>query len=408
MMINGKGKILILSGRFGEGHLQAANAIKEAAGIEAPNVETIVLDFFEWAYPSLFPISHYVYMKGIKTFPQVYGFIYQKTYRDNVFSKKLNSLFSIGIGKMLSLLQSEKPSVVVSTYPFTSSIISKLKEYGLTNIPLVTVITDHTHHSYWLHPNTDQFIVGSNEIKEKLIKLGIPSHIISCTGIPIRKRFLENRNHGDLFKKYDLHPKLPTVLIMGGGEGLIGKGILNSKELEEYPKKLQLLILCGHNEKLRQQLKSELLFSKHSITILGYTDHVDELMALSDIIVTKPGGVTTSEALAMELPMLLFKPLPGQEKDNAQYLVNAGVAVQAKDSSELFYELSKMLENPMILARMKENAGMIQTKQAAFNALGVIHQSMLNSVLFSKEFITADTFKSHRQIKKSLMFSQSN
>lgn len=408
MVMNCKEKILILSGRFGEGHLQAANAIKEAAGIEYPNVETIVLDFFEWAYPSLFPISHFVYMKGIKTFPQVYGFFYQKTYNENTFSKKLSSLFSIGIGKMLNLLQKEKPSVVVSTYPFTSSIISKLKEYGLTNIPLVTVITDHTHHSSWLHPNTDQYIVGSNDIKEKLIHLGIPNEIIACTGIPIRKRFLENRNRKELFNKYRLNPNTPTVLIMGGGEGLIGKGLLNSRELEEFPIRLQLIILCGHNEKLRQQLKSELSFSKHRIKVLGYIDSVDELMAISNIIVTKPGGVTTSEALAMELPMLLYKPLPGQEVDNAEYLINAGVAIKANDSSSLFLQLSRMLENPGILAKMKENAGMIQTKKAAFNALGIINQSMVNSVLFSKEFITSSKFKSHRQIKKSILISQGN
>jgi processive 1,2-diacylglycerol beta-glucosyltransferase len=406
MVKNGEGKILILSGRFGEGHQQVANAIKEAAVVEIPNIETMVLDFFDWAYPNLFPFSHYVYMKGIKTFPQVYGYLYQKTYKGNPFSKKLNSLFSIGIGKMLTLLQTVKPTVVVSTFPFASSIISKLKEYGLTNIPLVTVITDHTHHSYWLHPYTDHYIVGSNDSREKIIRLGIPEETITCTGIPIRTRFIENRNRIDLCTKYQLDPHISTVMIMGGGEGLIGKGILKSKELESFPKRLQLIILCGHNEKLQQHLESELSSTKHVIKIFGFTDNVDELMAVSNIIVTKPGGVTTSEALAMELPMLLYKPLPGQEQDNAEYLINAGVAVKADNSSDLFLQLSKMLDNRNFLARMRKNARTIQTKKASFYALGIINQSMVNSVLFSQEFIVSAKFKSHRQMKKSLLLSQ--
>ncbi|WML43469.1 glycosyltransferase [Neobacillus sp. PS3-40] len=406
MVMNSEGKILILSGRFGEGHQQVANAIKEATALEFPSVETIVLDFFVWAYPNLFPISHYVYMKGIKTFPQVYGYLYQKTYEGNPLTEKLNSFFSMGIGKMLSLLQTEKPSVVVSTFPFASSIISKLKEYGLTNIPLVTVITDHTHHSYWLHPCTDQYIVGSIDTQENLIQLGIPSEKIACTGIPIRTRFLGNRNRKDLYRKYQLEPNISTVLIMGGGEGLIGKGLLNSKELEVFPIQLQLIILCGHNEKLRQHLQNELISSKHLIHILGYTDDVDELMAVSEIIVTKPGGVTTSEALAMELPMLLYKPLPGQEQDNAQYLIDSGAAIQANSPSDLFDHLLNLLNKRSLLEKMKENARNIQTKKAAFFALGVINQSMVNNALFSKEFITTTKFKSYRHIKKSMLVSQ--
>lgn len=406
MFIKDGEKILILTGRFGEGHQQAANAIQEAAMAEFPNTETVIVDFMADAYPNLYPVSHYVYMKGIKKFPQLYGFIFKKTYEKNYFSQKLTSLFSLGIGKMLKILQEVRPTVVVSTYPFASSVFSKLKEYGLTNVPLVTVITDYTCHSSWVHPYTDQYIVGSHKIGEKLIRYGIPNDRIACTGIPIRKRFLEKRDRNELIHKYKLERNIPTILIMGGGDGLIGKGFLNNHTLEMISERLQLIILCGNNHKLRQQLENDLSCSKHRIEILGYTDKVNELMAVANIIITKPGGITISEALAMELPMLLYKPLPGQERDNAKYLINASVAVQADNPSDLVLQLSTMLKNEVLLARMKKKTRHIQMKRAAFSALEIINHSIANPVLFIREDIPSTKFKSLKHITSSILTNQ--
>lgn len=406
MFIKDGEKILILTGRFGEGHQQAANAIQEAAIDEFPNIETVIVDFMADAYPNLYPVSHYVYMKGIKKFPQLYGFIFKKTYEKNYISKKINSLFSIGIGKMLKLLQEVRPTVVVSTYPFASSVFSKLKEYGLTNVPLVTVITDYTCHSSWVHPFTDQYIVGSQEIREKLIQHGIPKEGVASTGIPIRKRFLEKRDRNELIQKYKLEKNIPTILIMGGGDGLIGKGFLNNHTLEMITERLQLIILCGNNHKLRQQLEKDLSFSKHRIEILGFTEKVNELMAVANIIITKPGGVTISEALAMELPMLLYKPLPGQERDNAKYLINAGAAVQADNPFDLVQQLSTMLKNEVFLARMKKNTRHIQMKRAAYNVLEIINHSIANPMLFIKEDFPSTKFKSLKNITSSNLTNQ--
>lgn len=373
MTVKGK-KILILTGRFGEGHRQAANALQEAARFEHSNMETEVVDFMQWAYPNLFPVSHNIFIRGIKTFPKLYGYLYKKTYEPNYFSKKLNQLFLVGLGKMLTLVLTEKPVVVVSTFPFSSYIFSKLKEFGLTNVPLITVITDHTHHSYWLHPCTNQYIVDSESTKDELIRVGIPSGKIAATGIPIRTDFIQKKNRSALFKKYQLRADLPTVLIMGGGDGLIGKGFLTHKTLVKIPFPLQMIVLCGHNDKLQQHLKRELSNSKHSIQLMGYTESVDELMAVSEIIVTKPGGVTTSEALAMQLPMLLYKPLPGQEQDNAQYLLDSGAAVLTNNPTELVAKLSELLMDRQSLTRMKNNAKKIQAEKAAFSALTVISE----------------------------------
>jgi processive 1,2-diacylglycerol beta-glucosyltransferase len=405
MVINRGEKILILTGSFGEGHLQVAKAIEEAAKIKYQNVETSVVDFMAWAYPNLFPISHFVYMKGVKHFPQVYGFFYEKTYQPTYFSKKLNRMFSVGIKKMLKLLQTEKPTVVVSTYPFSSSIFSKLKENGLTNVPLVTVITDHTHHSYWLYPSTDQYIVGSDETKQELIRTGIPAEKIASTGIPIRTKFLRKSNRTELIHKYQLEEKLPTVLIMGGGEGLIGKEFLTNRALEEIPGRVQLIILCGNNRKLRNRLERNLIHSKHHIVIKGYMDSVEELMAVSDVIVTKPGGVTTSEAIAMKLPMLLIKALPGQEEDNARYLVEEGIAFEAQHPSDLAAKLALMLENQETLKQIKKRAENIQTKKAAFTVLDIIQSRLLRNAIFIEDHPSIQKLKKLRYIAYTILYS---
>lgn len=405
MYINEKEKILILTGRFGEGHQQVAKAIQEAAKYKFPEVETSVIDFMAWAYPNLFPISHYVYIKGVKTFPKIYGFLYQKTYNPTYFSKKLNRIFSVGLKKMLKLLQTEKPTVIVSTYPFTSSLVSKLKEEGLTNVPLVTVITDHTHHSYWLHPNTDQYIVGSEETRQELMKTGIPAKQIASTGIPIRTKFLRKTNRTKLIQKYQLEPELPTVLVMGGGEGLIGKEFLTDQVLDKIPERIQMIILCGNNHKLHSQLEKNLIHSKHRIVIKSFTNNVEELMAVSDIIVTKPGGVTTSEALAMELPMLLFKPLPGQEQDNAKFLVEGGTAIDAAHPLEVIARLTELLEKKELCEEMKKNARNIQTKKAAFSVIEIIHGRLGKNLLYIEDEVRSPKFQSLKHITHLLLFN---
>ena len=186
-----KDKILILSSTFGEGHQQVAYAVHEAVQSRLPDVEPVVVDFMAVAHSYFYPISHYVYMTGIKKFPSLYDYIYQKTRRVNFFSIKLNTFLSPGTGRMLKLLQEVQPTVVVSTFPFAAGVMSKLKGCGLTHIPSVTIITDYTDHSYWIHPYTDQYIVGSSLVRHALNHQGIADSKIADTGIPIKPKFYQ-------------------------------------------------------------------------------------------------------------------------------------------------------------------------------------------------------------------------
>lgn len=378
MNVNERDKILILSATFGDGHKQVAKAIGEAVEVTLPNATPIILDIMEWIHPYLYPVSLFVYKRGIKRFPQVYSYLYKKTRVKNSFSTKLNSLFTFGLQTMLEVIQRIKPRVVVSTYPFAAGIISKLKEQGLITIPAVTIITDYTDHSYWIHPYTDLYIVGSNQVRERLISLGIEDGKIKNTGIPVRQRFIESQPRELLLKKYRMNQNKFTVLIMGGGDGFIGKGRSTFRALESISQTLQLIIVCGRNKKLKKQLELELKDYKHDVLLLGFCENIQELMAISDLMITKPGGVTTSEALAMGLPLLIYHPLPGQEEDNAEYLWKSGLAFLAKTDNDIILKIESILNDSREIKSMQLMTEPYQTRTSSFDALNVIVQALNN------------------------------
>lgn len=371
-----KDKILILSATFGDGHKQVAKAISEAVEYTLPNASPIILDIMEWIHPYLYPVSLFVYKRGIKRFPQVYSYFYKKTRVKNSFSTKLNSLFTFGLQTMLEVIQRINPRVVVSTYPFAAGIISKLKEQGLINIPAVTIITDYTDHSYWVHPYTDLYIVGSNQVRDRLISLGIEDDKIKNTGIPVRQRFIESQPRELLLEKYGMNSNKFTVLLMGGGDGFIGKGRSTFRALESVSQTLQLIIVCGRNKRLKKQLELELKDYKHDVLLLGFCENIQELMAISDLMITKPGGVTTSEALAMGLPLLIYHPLPGQEEDNAEFLWKSGLAFLAKTENDLILKIESILNDSRDLKSMQLMTEPYQTRTSSFDALNVIVQAL--------------------------------
>lgn len=375
------GPILILSGNYGDGHLQAANAIQQAMRISRPEVSVVVIDFMAWNHPYTHPISRYLYMRGIQKFPSVYGYLFQKT-RDNHSSAFLKTFSRIGMKRLLKLLQEVKPSVVVSTFPFAAAALSRLKAYGLIDVPTVTVITDHTDHNYWIHAHTDHYIVGSDYVRQGLRRAGIDDRQIAVTGIPVRPEFSRTYSKELLKAEHGLDPDLPTVLVIGGGQGMFGDGV---QILEQMPDRLQLIVVCGHNQKLLHKLSEHAERSKHRILLTGYITYIHELMIVSDLIITKPGGLTTSEAIALEVPMLFYKPLPGQEQDNARFLLQAGVALQARNSQELRDVLAEVLRNPHLLQEMRRKARHLQTKWAAFDALEIIWQVMRRSKRYGQK-----------------------
>jgi processive 1,2-diacylglycerol beta-glucosyltransferase len=371
-------KILLLTGSLGDGHIQAANAITEAAQLYWPEAEIVTVDFMEWVHPHLYSVGQFCYMQWIKNLPSMYGYLYRKTRTDNKWSSLFKRIRSFRTQRMQELLQNIRPTKVVSTFPGAAAAMSFLRSSGLTDVPTATVITDYTDHSYWIHPFTDRYLVGAEHVKEALLKYRVPAFQIEVTGIPIRQSFSKYYDRDQLRVKHGLLPSQPVVLVMGGGCGLIGNELISQLQRDGLSEKVQFVIVCGRNKKLQSMLKEELQRLKgtgidpNNYRITGYVNDVHELMALSDLIVTKPGGLTVSEALSLEVPMLLFKPLPGQEQANAAYLVGAGVALEASNQSELTELIQQALANGSYLKHMRKAAQQISRKHSAANALQAI------------------------------------
>ncbi|MBM6994724.1 galactosyldiacylglycerol synthase [Paenibacillus sp. DXFW5] len=358
-------KMLILSGSLGEGHRQAAKAIVEASALYRPGIEVKVVDFLEWIHPRMHVIEQYCFLQWVKHFPSSYGYMYQKTRTDNTFTSILKCFSITSLQRLLRLLYKEQPTLLVSTFPPASAAISLLKEKGMTDLPAATVMTDHTDHSYWIHPFTDLYLVGSEGVRASLQRKGVAHHKIAVTGIPVRPTYSQSISisKGRLREKLALVPDAFIVLVMGGGYGMIDKSFIKQLQSDTYPDNLQFVIVCGRNGKLLNYLREELR-DRDNIMLTRYLERIHEWMAAADVLITKPGGLTTSEALALQLPMLLLEPRLGQEKDNAGYLLQTGVANLCQIDN-LQDQLQRLVQQPFILGEMRGKAELCKQQDSA-------------------------------------------
>lgn len=356
-------KLLILSGSFGDGHMQAAKAILEASALYKPGIEVKVVDFMELVHPRMHAIERYCFLQWMKHFPSSYGYLYQKTRTDSMLTFFLKHIRATSQQRLLRLLHEEQPTMVVSTFPPASAAISLLKEKGKTDLPTTTIITDHSDHSYWIQPSTDLYLVGSEGVRAALQRKGIADHKIAVTGIPVRLSYSQQDNRERLREKLGLAPDRFVVLVMGGGSGIFDKSFIEQLQADNFPSHLQFIIVCGRNVKLLYRLHKA-LGDKGNVMLTGFLDEIHEWMAAADVLITKPGGLTTSEAMALQLPMLLLEPRLGQEKDNADYLIQAGVAYPCQIDN-LKDQLQRLVQQPFILEKMREQAGQSSQQDSA-------------------------------------------
>lgn len=375
MAMSKREKMLILTGALGDGHVQAANAVAEAAAIAAPEMEVKVVEFMEWIHPRTHAFERYCFLQWMKHFPATYGYLYQKTRTDNPLSGLIKRVRMSSLQRLLRLIQAEQPTVLVSTFPLASAAISLLKAKRMTSLPAVTIITDHSDHSFWIYPCTDLYLVGSPEVGAALYRKGVPLGKIAVTGIPVRPSFGRSGDKDLLRKKLGLSPSAFVVLVMGGGCGMIREAFVDQMRLKQLPDHMQMVLICGRNARLLQRMRQSFRGEDH-VMVKGFVANVHEWMAAADVLVTKPGGLTTSEAVALRLPMILFEPKLGQERDNAEYLIRKGVAVLCRSGDPSFW-LERMIRNPALLREMKAMAANCGQQNSALESvrhiLGILH-----------------------------------
>ncbi|MFH1478473.1 MAG: glycosyltransferase [Candidatus Omnitrophota bacterium] len=359
-------KILLGYITLNSGHHRASLAIEEALKKLSPKVETLNINAFGYTNPVLEKIINKTYMTVIKRRPEVWDYLYDNPKVLKNVQGMRDAIHKLNSKKLKNLLEDFKPDACACTQAFPCGMIADYKKNLNLDLPLVGVLTDNAPHSYWIFKDVDFYITPSEKSKEKFIKNGVSPDKIKPFGIPINPRFAKKNDKREICKVLGLDPDIPIILIMGGSQGLgpVEK-ILNVLEYAEAP--FQIIVVCGINSKLKQSLSRKSQRYKRRLCIFGLVDNVDEFMEVSDIVITKPGGLTVSEALSKDLPMIIVHPLPGQEMKNTEYLLEEGVAVKADDCEDIATLVQELSSNTAKLEEMRGAAKRLKRPNSAFD-----------------------------------------
>lgn len=346
--------ILFLTVSAGSGHIKAAESIQETVKQYYPDSNTHLIDAYKYASPLIDKLVIGGYLKTLKNSPKLWGKIYELAEKDSNVNELTNSLNKILSYKIKKLLSDFKPDVIVCTHPFPLQMACSLKKKGIIDVPIVNIITDYATHKSWINEYVDAYIVAHEMLTFELIERGVQKDKIHSFGIPVGNKFLNQKDRKSILRNYNLGDK-PTYLIMGGSLG-IGKIKVLFSNLIQSPKDIQIIIVCGNNIKLKKQLEKIYQCSKSNknVLILGYTNEINDLMSISDALITKPGGLTIAEALIAKVPLVIFSPIPGQEEKNANFLLNNGAAIRLERLNKFDSNLFQYIENPLRISHMKE------------------------------------------------------
>lgn len=369
-------KILILYAAYGGGHYSAAKSIKKCLD-DNYEVETEIVDCIEYVNKILNRITTGAYKEMAKKTPNLWGSIYMNSQKGVLghVSSRANKMMAV---KLKNLIKEKSPDLVISTHPFSSQMVSYLRRKGKIDCKLVTILTDFAPHDQWLigHECTDAFFVSNERMGKYLKDYGIEPSKIHVTGIPLSDRFSNNFDKKSIYHEFELEESKPVILFFGGGEFGLGKDrtlqILDAliHNLPTY----QIVAISGRNSKMNTGFK-ELVHNSNSqdrVKVFDYTNKVPELMSIATIVVTKPGGLTTSESLASNLPMLIINPIPGQEEENAEYLEKHNVAVWLKKKDDPNTVIQELFSNPDKLEKMKENTKLLAKKNSTNDICKII------------------------------------
>ena len=374
-------KILILYAAYGGGHFSAAKSLKEYIDNNFNDVETNIVDCVKYINKALDKITTGAYKQMAKKAPWAWKKVYYQSEK-GALSKISNSSNRLMAKKLIHLFEEEKPDLVISTHPFGTQMTGYLKRKHKYNCKLATILTDFAPHDQWLVESEycDYFFVSHDGMKKSLIQdFKIDSSKIFVTGIPLSNRFLQDFNNEEIYNSFDLKPNKKTILFFGGGEFGLGKNrtVEILKALTNHLDQYQIVAISGKNPKMNtafKELASELSDSS-SLKIYDFINNVPEIMHISNLVVTKPGGLTVTESLASELPILIINPIPGQEEENAEFLEQSGAAIwlRPNDSPELVVE--NLLNSEDKLSDMKEKASNLAHIHSTQNICNILLQN---------------------------------
>jgi processive 1,2-diacylglycerol beta-glucosyltransferase len=360
-----RASLAILSCNYGGGHRRVGETI--AAEWEARTAgRAEVVDYFaRFVNPVFDAITKFSYIQSVRHAPAMYGMFYKMTgdiRPDSLVQRAINRM---GMERLDQYLRSERPDVVCCVHCTPAGTMSDLSIVGRTTIPCLTVITDYVTHSQWIHPNVDCYCVPNELVREGLRLRDVPAEKIVISGLPVEQKYLAPLDRDALAARLGLVPGVPAVLVMAGMYAMLG-GVLDVvRMLAQFPLPIQVLVVCGYGRRLAEQVRERTAQSRHPFHVFEYVDTIEELMTVSDVLITKAGGVTVSEAFIKRLPMLIYRPIPGQEEGNTRFLLEHGAALAPKTPAALGDSLERLLTQPERLAAMRQAAAGLARPGAA-------------------------------------------
>jgi processive 1,2-diacylglycerol beta-glucosyltransferase len=351
------------------GHARASLALEEALRRLEPDAHIARVDAFEYTSQFVRWAMARSYFSLIRHQPDIWEYLYDNpaVHRQVVYFRSLVHRYHAK--KLEQLLTTVRPDVIACTQAYPCGIVADFKKRHGLHIPLVGVLTDYAPHLYWFHDAVEAYVVPSEQVKRRFLVRGVAAEKVHVLGIPIDPTFLEPVDAQAVATQFRLDLAQPIVLIMGGGSGF---GQLRDivRSLDTLPQPCQLVVLTGTNRPLLRWLTRQTF--RHRVLPLGYTPAVPQLMHIATLLISKPGGLTTSEALAKRLPLVIVNPIPGQEAYNARFLLSQGAAVQAGPSHTVRQTVRDLLESPDRLEVLRRRITELAHPNAAFDAARLI------------------------------------
>lgn len=353
-------KILIFYASYGGGHLSAAKSINNYLNENYPDIKTELVDCMKYINIILEKLTTSAYKEMAKKAPKLWKEVYYHSQKGllSEISKGSNKLMA---KKLAKLINEFNPDFILSTHPFSSQMVSYLKRKGELNCKSATILTDFEIHEQWIvgHEYTDLFFVSNEHMKDSLLKHNIPSSKIYVTGIPFSNRFLQTFDKDKIFEMFNLDKTKKVALMFGGGEFGLGKDrtVQVLRDLITVANNYQIIAIAGKNEKMKLAFEEVVtnMGVQSRVRVLPFTDKVPELMSIANVVITKPGGLTTTESLVSGLPIIIINPLPGQEEENALFLEKSKVGIWIRKDDNPEVVLSQIFNSPDKLDEMKKN-----------------------------------------------------
>jgi len=354
-------RILLLSASAGAGHVRAAEAIEKAfkQRKDSDSFEVHHFDVLNYTNKLFRHLYSKAYIDLVNKMPEVPGWVYDKLDKPWKNERRRLALDKLNTRPFVKLLREYQPDLIVCTHFLPAEVVSWLKAKERLASRQVIIVTDFDVHAMWLVHHYERYFVVVDEARAYLEALGIPAEKITVSGIPIDPVFAIKKDKHEMRAKHGLEPDRTTILLSAGGFGVGSVDALVSSLLP-LQHRAQVVAICGRNQELKERLTRLAARTSRDANVIlkpfGYTKDMDELMTASDLVLGKPGGLTTSEALAKGLVFVIVNPIPGQEERNSDHLLEAAAAIRCNNLPTLSYKLDRLLADPQRFKSMQANA----------------------------------------------------